>query len=276
MKKLNEKCLESKQAIQKELGQVPPVDLALVLGSGLGFLAEQLEERKVVPYTSIPHFLQSTAIGHAGNLVFGKLAGKDVAIMQGRFHAYEGYPLAQTVYPVYFLQSLGARGLLATNAAGGINLEFQSGELVAIEDVINFSGQNPLIGPNDDAVGPRFPDMSCVLDPGWFARAQAKWKEKNRVLKKGVYIFCLGPSYETPAEIRAFRQLGADMVGMSTVPEMIAARHCGLQIFGISCVTNMAAGVVDQELSHQEVMDTANRVKNTFASLVKTVVEAFE
>jgi purine-nucleoside phosphorylase len=171
------------------------------------------------------------------------------------------------------MKSLGIEGLVLTNAAGGINLEVEPGDLIVIDDMINMAFRNPLIGPNDDTVGPRFPDMSSVLDKKWFKRVEAREKDKGRTLKTGVYVYCLGPNYETPAEIRAFRTLGGDLVGMSTVPEIIAARHCSLKIFGVSCVTNMAAGVLDRKLTHQEVMDTANRVKQKFESLVRIIVE---
>lgn len=271
--KLSVKLDESFNKVAELCGFRPEPEVGMILGSGLGYLADEFEDRVVVPYSDIPHFLTSTAIGHAGNLVFGRYAGKNVVTMQGRFHAYEGYDLKETVYPIYFMKKLGVKGVLLTNASGGVNLDYKAGDLVAIEDVINMAFKNPLIGPNDESVGVRFPDMSSVLDEGWFQRVQDKLNEKNKALKKGIYIFCLGPNYETPAEIRAFRTLGADLVGMSTVPEIIAARHCGLKIFGISCVTNMAAGVLPQKLTHHEVMDTANKVKPLFAKVVQVVVE---
>lgn len=264
---------ESMNFIKDKLGYIPRPKAGLILGSGLGYLCDYFEERVAIAYDDIPHFLSSTAIGHAGQLVFGKLQGVDVVAMQGRFHAYEGYDVADTVYPVYFMKRLGVKGLVLTNAAGGINLDVQPGDLIVIDDIINMAFRNPLTGPNDEQVGPRFPDMSTVLDGVWFQRVQKRMQEKDKELKTGVYLYCLGPNYETPAEIRAFRSLGADMVGMSTVPEMIAARHCDLKIFGVSCVTNMAAGVLDQKLTHQEVMDTANRVKQKFESFVRIIVE---
>jgi len=270
---LSVKLKESLKVIEDKLGYVPKPKAGLILGSGLGYLADTFEDRGVISYDDIPHFLSSTAIGHAGQLVFGRFQGVDVVAMQGRFHAYEGYDISDTVYPVYFMKSLGIEGLVLTNAAGGINLEVEPGDLIVIEDMINMAFRNPLIGPNDDTVGPRFPDMSSVLDKRWFKRVEAREKDKGRTLKTGVYVYCLGPNYETPAEIRAFRTLGGDLVGMSTVPEIIAARHCSLKIFGVSCVTNMAAGVLDRKLTHQEVMDTANRVKQKFESLVRIIVE---
>jgi purine-nucleoside phosphorylase len=226
-----------------------------------------------ISYDEIPHFLSSTALGHAGQLVFGKFQGVEAVVMQGRFHAYEGYPLSETIYPIYFMKHIGVEGVVLTNAAGGINLNNEAGSLIVIKDIINMAFKNPLIGPNDEEVGPRFPDMSSVLDEEWFNRVNKRFEEKNKELRTGVYIFCLGPNYETPAEIRAFRTLGADMVGMSTVPEIIAARHCDMKIFGVSCITNMAAGVLPQKLTHQEVMETANRVKQQFESLVRVIVD---
>lgn len=250
--------------------------IGMVLGSGLGYLANQFEDRIEIPYAHIPHFLRSTAIGHEGKLVIGRYAGQEVVAMQGRFHLYEGYEACDVVFPIYLMKAIGVEGLLLTNAAGGINMSYQPGDLVTIKDIINFSGRNPLTGPNDDSIGPRFPDMSTVLDQCWFDKVKAAQQAKGKTLKTGVYIFFLGPNYESPAEIRAARSFGADLVGMSTVPEMIAARHCGLRIFGISCVTNMAAGVLPQPLSHHEVLETANRVKEHFSKLVHVVVESFE
>jgi len=271
--KLSQKLEESFNRVKEMCGFEPAPEVGLILGSGLGYLADEFEDKVIVPYSEIPHFLTSTAIGHAGNLVFGKYAGKNVVTMQGRFHAYEGYDLKETVYPIYFMKRLGVKGILLTNASGGVNTDYKAGDLVAIEDVINMAFKNPLIGSNDESVGVRFPDMSSVLDEEWFERVQKSLKEKGKELKRGTYVFCLGPSYETPAEIRAFRSLGGDLVGMSTVPEIIAARHSNMRIFGISCVTNMAAGVLPQKLTHHEVMETANRVKSTFAKVVQVVVE---
>ncbi len=270
---LSEKLTESMNYIENKLGNKPQPKVGLILGSGLGYLADYFEERTAIPYEEIPHFLSSTAIGHVGQLVFGKFQGVDAVVMQGRFHAYEGYPLSETVFPIYLMNHMGVEGVVLTNAAGGINLSNKAGSLIVIKDIINMAFKNPLIGPNDDEVGPRFPDMSSILDEEWFNRVNKRMEEKNKELKTGIYIFCLGPNYETPAEIRAFRTLGADMVGMSTVPEIIAARHCGMKIFGVSCITNMAAGVLPQKLTHQEVMETANRVKQKFESLVRVIVE---
>jgi len=263
------------KAVREALGRAPSAKLGLILGSGLGFMAERLEKAVKIPYQKIPGFLASTAIGHEGNLVFGELSGVAVVAMQGRFHCYEGYDPSDIITPVYLLKRIGVEGLIITNASGGINTDYRAGDLIVIQDIINFSFQNPLVGENDENIGPRFPDMSTVLDLEWFERVKGRLKEKNKELKTGTYVYTLGPMYETPAEIRAFRYLGADLVGMSTVPELIACRHCGIRPFGISCVTNMAAGVLPQKLSHQDVMDTANRVKDTFANLVKVVVESY-
>ncbi|HOO33369.1 MAG TPA: purine-nucleoside phosphorylase [Thermotogota bacterium] len=270
---LSEKLQESLNYIENKLGKKPRPKVGLILGSGLGYLADYFEDRVAISYEEIPHFLSSTAIGHAGQLVFGKFQGVEAVVMQGRFHAYEGYPLSETVFPIYLMNYMGVEGVVLTNAAGGINLNNKAGSLIVIKDIINMAFRNPLIGPNDEEVGPRFPDMSSVLDEEWFNKVSKRVEEKNKELKTGVYLFCLGPNYETPAEIRAFRTLGADMVGMSTVPEIIAARHCGMKIFGVSCITNMAAGVLPQKLTHQEVMETANRVKQKFESLVRIIVE---
>lgn len=275
MKRLSSIIDSGAETVRKALGRPANAKVGLVLGSGLGFMADRLEKSVKIPYQKIPGFLASTVIGHEGNLVFGELSGVEVVAMQGRFHCYEGYDPADIVTPLYLLKRIGVEGLIITNASGGINTDYQAGDLVVIRDIINFSFHNPLIGENDDAIGPRFPDMSTVLDVDWYGRVKNRLKEKNKELKTGTYVFALGPMYETPAEIRAFRYLGADLVGMSTVPELIACRHCGIRPFGISCVTNMAAGVLMQKLSHQEVMDTANRVKDTFASLVKVVVESY-
>ena len=275
MKHLSVAVETALKALQEVLGRYPRAKLGLILGSGLGFMADRLENAVKIPYQKIPGFLASTAIGHEGNLVFGELSGVAVVAMQGRFHCYEGYDPSEIIIPLYVMKRMGVEGVIITNASGGINTEYKPGDLVAIQDIINFSFQNPLIGENEEEIGPRFPDMSTVLDREWFGKVKNRLKEKNKELKTGTYVFALGPMYETPSEIRAFRYLGADLAGMSTVPELIACRHCGIRPFGISCVTNMAAGVLPQKLSHQEVMDTANRVKDTFANLVKVVVESY-
>jgi len=246
--------------------------VAVVLGSGLGAFAEELENPVAIPYASIPGWPSSTAIGHAGRLVFGKLAALDVAVMAGRVHLYEGYSPAQVTFGVRVLGLLGVRSMLFTNAAGGINLELERGGLVLISDHINLQGSNPLAGPNDDASGPRFPDMSEAYPRELRALAHEVGSELGIRLAEGVYAAMLGPSYETPAEIRYLRTIGADVVGMSTVPEVIAANHMGMRVLGISCVTNMAAGILPQRISHAEVLETGEMVRGTLVRLLRALL----
>jgi len=246
--------------------------VAVVLGSGLGAFAEELENPLAIPYASIPGWPSSTAIGHAGRLVFGKLAALDVAVMAGRVHLYEGYSPAQVTFGVRVLGLLGVRSMLFTNAAGGINLELERGGLVLISDHINLQGSNPLAGPNDDALGPRFPDMSEAYPRELRALAHEVGSELGLRLAEGVYAAMLGPSYETPAEIRYLRTIGADVVGMSTVPEVIAANHMGMRVLGISCVTNMAAGILPQRISHAEVLETGEMVRGTLVRLLRALL----
>lgn len=250
-------------------GAVPHV--GLVLGSGLGFFADELSDRVCVPYSSIPGFPVSTVEGHASQFVFGKLHGKTVVCMQGRFHFYEGYTLEQVTMPIRMMAKLGVKTIILTNAAGGINSTYNPGTLMLITDHINFMGTNPLIGKNDASFGTRFPDMSTVYSARLRAAAREVESSLDADLREGVYLAVTGPSYETPAEIRAFRTLGADAVGMSTVPEAIIARHAGVEVVGISCITNMAAGM-QAELNHEEVTATAKRVSNSFAKLVSHLV----
>ncbi|ADG82513.1 purine-nucleoside phosphorylase [Thermincola potens] len=247
-------------------------DLAMILGSGLGILADAVEDKKVIDYKDIPNFPVSTVEGHAGQLVFGRLEGKKVLLMNGRFHYYEGYHIKEVVYPVRVMQLLGIKILLVTNAAGGINHAFAPGDLMIIEDHINLMGTNPLLGPNEEEFGPRFPDMSEAYNKGLRKLAERVAKEEKIEYRKGVYAGLAGPSYETPAEIKYLRYIGADAVGMSTVPEVIVANHGGMRVLGISCITNMAAGVLPQKLSHEEVMETANRVRDKFIKLVRGIV----
>jgi purine-nucleoside phosphorylase len=247
-------------------------EIGLILGSGLGVLADHVEGAAVIPYRDIPHFPLSTVEGHAGELVVGRLAGRTVVIMRGRFHMYEGYGPELTAFPVRVMKALGARTLVVTNAAGGINTSFKPGDLMLIADHLNLTGRNPLVGPNDDELGPRFPDMSEAYSRRLRAIARETAREQGLELREGVYAGLLGPSYETPAEIRMLRALGADAVGMSTVAEVIAARHAGLEVLGISCISNMAAGILDQPLSHEEVMETTERVKARFLALVTGVI----
>lgn len=247
-------------------------EIGLILGSGLGVLAEEIEEPAVIPYRDIPNFPVSTVEGHAGQLVVGRLEGKRVAAMQGRFHYYEGYSLQQVVFPVRVMKKLGIKALVVTNAAGGINHGYEPGDLMLITDHLNLTGNNPLIGPNDDEFGPRFPDMSEAYDRNLIELAEGVAAGQKLKLQKGIYAGLTGPTYETPAEIRYLRSIGADAVGMSTVPEVIVANHAGLRVLGISCITNMAAGVLPQKLTHDEVMETAERVREKFTKLVKGVL----
>jgi len=246
--------------------------IALVLGSGLGAFADEFANAKKIPYSKIPNFPQSTAIGHAGQLVLGKVDGVEVAGMQGRVHLYEGYSPHQVVFPIRVFARMGVKAVIITNAAGGVNLNYSAGALVALRDHINLQGTNPLIGRNDDRFGVRFPDMTQAYDPE-FRKFAAEAKSKIKVsLHEGVYLALSGPNYETPAEIHSFRTLGADLVGMSTVPEVLAARHAGIRVLGISCVTNMAAGVTGEKLTAEEVFETGARVKNDFIALLKAVI----
>ncbi len=246
--------------------------VALVLGSGLGGLADEFQEAVAIPYDEIPGFVTSTAQGHAGRLVAGKLENVPVVAMQGRVHYYEGYSLQEVTFPVRTFKLLGVRTLILTNAAGGINVEFNQGALMVISDHLNLMGVNPLIGPNDESFGPRFPDMSEVYSRELQELVVEEAKAMGVEVRRGVYAALSGPSYETPAEIHMFRNFGADAVGMSTVPEAIVARHMGMEVVGISCITNMAAGISDQPINHQEVMETGNRVKETFAALLRRVI----
>jgi purine-nucleoside phosphorylase len=247
-------------------------EIGLILGSGLGVLGDELEDAVTIPYEDIPHFPISTVEGHAGELLIGKLQGRSVVLMRGRFHMYEGYEPERTALPVRVMKELGVTTLLVTNAAGGVNLEYKPGNLMLISDHINLTGRNPLVGPNDNALGLRFPDMSDAYS----RRLRKIAKDTAAVLgvsvQEGVYVGLLGPNYETPAEIRMLRTLGVDAVGMSTVSEVIVARHSGIEVLGISCISNMAAGILDQPLSHLEVMETTDRVKEQFLSLVLSVI----
>jgi len=246
--------------------------IGLVLGSGLGAFADTLSEAKQVPYAGIPSFPRSTAVGHAGQMVIGNTEGIAVAAMQGRVHLYEGYTGEQVVFPVRVFGRMGVRALVLTNAAGGINLKYQQGALVLIRDHINLQGRNPLLGHNDERFGPRFPDMTHAYSQTYRAAAQAEAKKLGIPLDEGVYAALLGPNYETPAEIRFLRTIGADLVGMSTVPEVLAARHMGMDVLAISCVTNMAAGIVDQPIQHEEVLETGRRVRGMLESLLRGVL----
>ena len=250
--------------------------VGVVLGSGLGGFADELSDRVEIPYGGIPHWPCSTAVGHAGKLIFGNIGELPVAVMSGRVHLYEGYTPGQVTFGVRVLAALGVRSLVLTNAAGGINLALRRGGLVLISDHINLQGSNPLAGPNLDSLGPRFPDMS----EAYCARYRETAREAGRALgvdlAEGVYAAMLGPSYETPAEIRYLRAIGADVVGMSTVPEVIVANHMGVRCLGISCVTNMAAGVLPQKINHEEVLETGAAVRGTLIALLKAVLPRLE
>jgi len=248
------------------------VRVALVLGSGLGAFADELEDVTAIPYSEIPGFARPTVEGHAGRLVVGRTGGATVAAMQGRFHFYEGYTLEEVTFPIRVLGLLGAKSLVLTNAAGGLNNSYEQGALILISDHLNLMGTNPLLGRNDERFGPRFPDMTEVYDREYQEAAIAEAREMGLELRRGIYAALTGPSYETPAEIRMMRLLGADAVGMSTVPEAIVARHMGLRVLGLSCITNMAAGVLDKPINHEEVIETGERVRETFAELLRRVI----
>jgi purine-nucleoside phosphorylase len=258
--------------IQRKSKRRPKI--ALVLGSGLGAFADEFANAVKIPYAKIPHFPRSTAIGHAGQLVIGKVEGIDVAGMQGRVHLYEGYSIKEVTFPVRVFALMGVKAVILTNAAGGIKRDFTQGRLVVLCDHINLQGVNPLSGPNDEHFGPRFPDMSTAYDRRFRELALAEGGRHGIDLGEGVYAALAGPSYETPAEIRYLRTIGADLVGMSTVPEVIAARHSGIRVLGISCVTNAAAGILDQPLNHKEVLETADRVKGQFIALLRALIPA--
>jgi purine-nucleoside phosphorylase len=248
--------------------------LAIVLGSGLGDFAEEAADAVKINFADIPHFSRSTAIGHAGRLVLGTIGAYPVVIMQGRIHLYEGYPASQVAFPMRVFARLGVHAAILTNAAGGINLDYGQGRLVVIKDHINLQGQNPLVGPEDERFGPRFIDMTEAYSRSYRQMAQAAAKKLGMEVPEGIYAGLLGPSYETPAEIRFLRTIGADLVGMSTVPEVIVCRQMGIKVLAISCVTNMAAGILDQPLNHEEVLATGKRVAGQFKSLLRAVIPA--
>jgi purine-nucleoside phosphorylase len=257
--------IESRTALRPAIG--------VVLGSGLGAFADELSGRTDIPYGDIPGWPGSTAVGHAGKLIIGQLGGLNIAVMAGRAHLYEGYSAAQVVFGVCVLRRLGAGSMVFTNAAGGIDLSLERGGLVLISDHINLQGANPLVGPNDDSLGPRFPDMSEVYSRAYREIAKKVAAELCVPLPEGVYAAMLGPSYETPAEIRYLRTIGADVVGMSTVLEAIAANHMGMQVLGISCVTNMAAGVIpESKLIHEEVLEAGAMVRDTLVRFLKALL----
>jgi len=248
------------------------VRVALVLGSGLGAFADDLEDAVAIPYSEIPGFAQPTVEGHAGRLVIGRVKGVPVAVMQGRFHYYEGYGFDEVTFPVRMLWLLGVQSLILTNAAGGINIEFDQGALMVISDHLNLMGVNPLRGSHDQRFGARFPDMTEVYDREFQEIAVEEAHSMDVAIRRGIYAALTGPSYETPAEIRMLRTLGADAVGMSTVPEAIIARQMGMKVLGISCITNLAAGLLDQPINHEEVIEIGARVRDTFKQLLRRII----
>ena len=260
--------------IQKKTRLRPKI--ALVLGSGLGAFADEFAQATRIPYSKIPHYPRSTAIGHAGQLVIGTVEGVEVAGMQGRVHLYEGYSAKELAFPIRVFARMGVKAIILTNAAGGVKREFIEGRLVVISDHINLLCVNPLAGPNEDKFGARFPDMTAAYDKRFRELTLAEGRLLSINLGEGVYAAVAGPSYETPAEVRYLRSIGADLVGMSTVPEVIAARHSGLRVLGISCVTNAAAGVLDQPLDHKDVLETAERMKGEFTGLLLAVIPELE
>ena len=267
-----EQYAASAEAIRARIGGFRPRVL-LILGSGLGSLGDAVEDPIAVPYSEIPHMKFSTAPGHKGQFLFGRLAGCDVAVMQGRLHAYEGWSFADAAYPVRVARLLGAETLVVTNAAGAVNVDFEVGDIMLITDQIKLFGDSPLRGPNVAEVGPRFPDSTHTYTPALQAIARKAAETLSIPLREGVYMYFPGPQYETPAEIRAARLLGADAVGMSTVPEAIVARHCGMNVLGFTLCTNMAAGVLDQPLSGEEVIEAGNAAAPRFSALVRACLE---
>jgi purine-nucleoside phosphorylase len=268
-----EKLGKAAQYIQSIKTSKPKV--GIVLGSGLGVFVDQMEDKTIIPYSDIPFFKKTTVEGHEGRLILGKVKGVEVAVLQGRLHAYEGLPMEEVVFPVRLLSILGINILILTNAAGGINLNFHPGDLVLIQDHLNLMGKNPLIGPNNNKMGPRFPDMTHAYNPELNTIMRDVSKNLGYDIHDGVYAGVLGPTYETPAEIKMFRILGADMVGMSTVPEAIAANHLGLKVCGISCITNMGAGIINQTLKHEDIKDEAAKAMNHFTALLNNSIEKF-
>lgn len=268
---LEKQIRETVDYIKRKIECVP--EAAIVLGSGLGGFADSLEDAVAIPYEEIPGFVTSTAPGHKGQMVFGKKKGNYVLCMQGRFHYYEGYTMAQITFPVRVIKALGTPKLILTNSCGGLDPKFEPGDLMMITDHINFMGANPLIGPNEDMFGCRFPDMTKVYNKELAQKARTCAKELSIDLKEGVYVGYSGPSFETPAEIRMFQMLGGSAVGMSTVPEVITASHCGLEVLALSCITNLAAGILDQPLSGEEVIEVAGKEGQKFAELLEKIVE---
>lgn len=261
---------EATTYIQEKINETPSI--GLILGSGLGVLGDKIENPVTFSYKDIPHFPESTVSGHKGQLVAGTLEGQPVIAMQGRFHYYEGYTMQQVTFPIRVMKELGIGSIIVTNAAGGINKTYKPGDLMLITDHINNMGDNPLLGPNNDELGERFPDMSRVYDKAYVQHAKKSAEKIGLSVQKGVYLGNTGPTYETPAEIKMLRVFGGDAVGMSTVPEVIVAGHAGLRVLGISCISNMAAGILDQPLTHHEVIETTEKVRENFLQFVKEII----
>jgi purine-nucleoside phosphorylase len=262
---------EAAAFVRGTVEEVP--ETAVVLGSGLGDFANRVTNARTIPYGDIPHWPPSAVVGHAGKLVLGQLCGKQIAVLAGRAHYYEGHDLLRATFSIRVMGLIGVKTILLTNAAGGINTSFESGALMVIDDHINLFGTNPLIGPNDERFGPRFPDMTDAYSKRLRALADKVAAERGLEVAHGIYAALHGPSYETPAEIRYLRTIGADAVGMSTAPETIVARHMGIEVLAISCITNMAAGVLDTPLNHSEVMETAARVRDQFIALLEGTIQ---
>lgn len=268
---LQDRILSAAACLKSRVADIP--EIALVLGSGLGDFADTLADAARVPYSEIPDFPQPTVAGHTGAFVFGRAAGRQVVALQGRLHYYEGFTQQELTLPIRVLAALGVKTLVLTNAAGGVNTAFHAGTLMLISDHINYSGANPLVGANLDAFGPRFPDVSDLYTASLRKAIREKAESARIALDEGVYMMFSGPNYETPAEVRMARVLGADAVGMSTVPEALVAGHSGMQVVGVSCITNMAAGVLDRKLDHGEVVETAARVHDEFQRLLALIIE---
>ena len=266
-----EKVMEAASFIREQISDLP--DIGVILGSGLGGLVKTMQDTTVIPYAEIPHFPKDTIAGQAGNFVFGKIGGRMTAVMQGRFHFYQGYSMQQVVFPVFVMKMLGVQRLIITNACGAVNQTFAVGDLMVIRDYINLSGQNPLIGANDERFGVRFPDMSEAYSRGWIAQAEKIADGLNIGYREGVYMFFPGACYETAAEIRAFRTLGADATGMSTVPETIAANYLGMKVLGIACVTNMATGIATEKHTHEEVLRIAEQSGSVLCRWLKAILK---
>lgn len=269
-----QKIEEAAQYLRSKIAVTP--EIGIILGSGLGIYVDHIEDRITIPYTDIPHFHRTTVEGHDGRLIFGKVKGKSVVALSGRLHAYEGYPMEDVVLPVRVMALLGVKTLFVTNASGGINSDFHPGDLVIIEDHLNLSGRNPLVGPNLNQLGPRFPDMSEAYPKDLRELLKTSGKTHGFEMKTGVYCWLLGPTYETPAEIRMLSKLGGDMVGMSTVPEVIAAAHLGIRVAGVACITNYAAGLKPEKLNHADVKIVAQKAMAGFAAVLTEAIQGLK